>query len=327
MEREESVMTLRRYGLDTGPEGAALTDANAGSVAGSVPAGTSFAFSAAHAAHGTFGARIEATGAGAFRRWEFAQPNVQWAASFIVTLPSSAPAASIMLGRFRTASGGTVVAVNLNTEGRINVQTAGNVTNIVNALTWGQKYRISLVVSGGSTTVGQLQAKVYSGPSSWTNQVGTTYSANNLNLLEDPTIRAELGIPTAPTGTVVVGIDDIQLDDGRTTEIPDWGGAPSLNLTSLPGPYTVVDASASTDGGGGALVFTFSPSAGVLSLGNNHFAFPQGSSPTNYTVTATQSVGGLSDDQNIVIPAVTTSPASDYTGYTQTLIYNGTAWQ
>ncbi len=319
-------MTLRRYGLDAGPEGVALSDANSGSTAGSVPAGTSITFSAAHAAHGAFGARAEATSAGAFRRWEFEQPNVQWAASFIVTLPASAPATAIMLGRFRVAAGGTVVAINLSAAGVITVVTTGNSTGVTPGLSWGGKYRISIVATGGSTTAGQLQVKVYSGLSSWTTQVGTTYTANNLNLLDDPVTRAELGVPTAPSGTVVVGFDDIQLDDGRTTEIPDWGGAPDLNLTILPSSYTVVDASASTDGGGGALVFTFSPSAGVMNLGNNHFAFPQASSATNYTITATQSVGGLSDSQNIVIPAISVGGEPDYTGYTQTLVYDGATW-
>lgn len=252
-------MALVQYLLDAGPEGAALSNANSGSVASSTAGGSATTFATAKKATGAgFGmkaATIAASG-NAYRRWLFAD-SVEannWASSFVLTMPPSPPPASHAVFHATNGTDQRILGLILGADGSLGAQDSdAGFGTIVSGLTWGAKYRISTVVTGGSTTAGAVQIKVYSGTTDWVAQFGPTFSRSNWNLRATPASRFNLGVVTgsASTPSVEIGIDDIQLDDGRTTEIPDIGTAP----TPLPTPANVTATTAppSTSGGNGSV--------------------------------------------------------------------------
>lgn len=239
-------MTLTQYRFETGPQGAAINNANSGSTASSVGTGSSVVFDTGMKAHGVFGARfINGTSANCYRRYPMASPGTVWQFSGVITLPASAPAANLTVMSFCNAAGAGRLQVYIDSSLRLGVQGVGGAgtTNITSSLTAGDKYRLTLVVSGGSTTASTVSAKVYSeGSGAWTTQVGSTWTSSTYNTGTDQVIGADVGIVSSPATSYTVGWDDVQLNDGAGGEIDDLIATlstPVVTLGATTNPSTV----------------------------------------------------------------------------------------
>lgn len=274
-------MTLVQFGLDTGPEGATLTDGNSGSNTGS---GSPVTFTAATKAHGAFGATAAtvAANANAFRRWGMSAPATSWSFSMVVTLPASAPANAITFAGFPRDNGSHRAQIRVETTGRIqflgragtSFHTLAEAANV----TWGSKYRITLVVAGGSATASTVTGKVYReatpGAGAWTTQVGTTLTASGFDTGTEQVVGVDLGIASSSVAPVSIGFDDVQMEDGRTTEIPDF---------VLPNLAPVVTAGAAqtvTAGAPVTLAFTATDGDGTIASRATTFDYPTTGAPS-----------------------------------------------
>lgn len=274
-------MTLVQFGLDAGPEGATLTDGNSGSNTGS---GSPVTFTAATKAHGAFGATAAtvAANANAFRRWGMSAPATSWSFSMVVTLPASAPANAITFAGFPRDNGSHRAQIRVETTGRIqflgragtSFHTLAEAANV----TWGSKYRITLVVAGGSATASTVTGKVYReatpGAGAWTTQVGTTLTASGFDTGTEQVVGVDLGIASSSVAPVSIGFDDVQMEDGRTTEIPDF---------VLPNLAPVVTAGAAqtvTAGAPVTLAFTATDGDGTIASRSTTFDYPTTGAPS-----------------------------------------------
>lgn len=316
-------MALQQYGLDTGPEGTALSNGNSGSTANSLTGGSTVVFAAAMAAHGAFGAKVDVKAASqALRRWTFAGGvgATNWAASIVFTLPASAPGNALTLAKFATAADSVRLSIILNAAGDLVIADSGlaHQETVATGLTWGAKYRVSIVATGGSATASSVQVKVYSGTTSWTTQVGATLAETDWNLGTDQVNRVDIGSTVNSAAATIFGFDDIQLDDGRTTEIPDFA-IPNAAPTVTAGPRQSVAAGATVnltftaaDGDGSiasrATTFDF-PLTGAPTITGGTTAtpsFPAGTAPARYLVrqTVTDNLGATAfATTEVVVPA------------------------
>lgn len=226
-------MTLVQYGLDTGPESTVLTTANSGLSDKSPASTTDITFAAAAKGHGAFGARASTpAGASRFARFKFAGAvsATTWSFSGVVDLPDAPVGNAVEFFGFPNASGSKRCYVRIENTGRIQfVGRAGSSFHtLLDAVdvTWGAKYRITLVVQGGSSTASVVQGKVYRedspGSGTFTTQVGTTLSVSTVDTGTDAVIGVDAGVTNTSAAAVVVGFDDLQLNDGSTSEIPDF---------------------------------------------------------------------------------------------------------
>lgn len=237
-------MALTRYLFETGPDGAALTNANSGSSAASVNGGSVSVFSAAHKAHGNLGARFtNVSGGNSYRRYPFASSATTWQFSGVFTMPA-APATSFGILGFPNSGGSWRMQLIVNTESRLVISdAAGNTTQITSPLTAGAKYRVSLQIVGGSTTSSSVTAKLYSeSAGTWTTQVGSTWTSSTFNTSTDALIGADIGVLTSAATAYTIGWDDIQVNNGAGSEIGDVVeqlATPVVTLGTATNPSTV----------------------------------------------------------------------------------------
>lgn len=278
-------MTLVQYGLDTGPESTVLTTANSGLSDKSPANTTDITFAAAAKAHGAFGARASTpAGASRFARFKFAGAvsNTTWAFSGVVDLPDAPVGNAVEFFGFPNASGSKRCYVRIENTGRI--QFVGRAGSSFHTLleavdvTWGAKYRITLVVQGGSSTASVVQGKVYRentpGSGAFTTQVGTTLSVSTVDTGTDAVIGVDAGVTNTSAAAAVVGFDDLQLNDGSTSEIPDF---------VLPNDPPVVTAGAAQSVSAGAtvtLAFTATDGDGSIASRATTFDYPTSGAPT-----------------------------------------------
>lgn len=279
-------MTLTSYLFETGPEGTALSNGNSGSVASSIGAGSSAVFAAASKARGSFGARfINGVSANAYRRYPLVTPSTQWQFSGVVTLPASTPPENVAIVSFPRADGSGRLMLGINANARIYVTGPGGagITDATSVgLTPGGKYRIAIQCVGGSTTTSNVTIKVYSEASGvWTTQVGSTWESTTYNTGTEEVIGADLGIITSRPNSYTVGWDDIQVNDGAGSEIPDLIeklSTPVVTLGATTNPSTV-------GGSNGAQVVTWSAVPNAVSY-DAYIA--SGQSPTQESFTLVQ---------------------------------------
>ena len=333
-------MALVHYLFEAGPQGGPVNNANSGSIANSLTNGSTTTYDGAMAAHGAFGMRVNCQPASqAFRRYTFGGGvgATNWATSLVVTLPASAPGNTVTLASFANATDANRLQVRLLANGSFELSDTGDAHFgvIATGLTWGAKYRISLVVTGGSTTNGGVSAKVYSGTSSWTTQVGSTYSASNWNLGADQVNRVNVGVTANSAAAVVIGIDDLQLDDGRLTEVSDYSNAnaaPSadagVHQLVLPGATVQLDGLASSDpDSGDTLTYAWSllwPTTGAPTLTGAATATPSFTAGADGAIYALQLEVSDGTDTDIAIVNVAVNTLTNDAGHN--LVWTGSAW-
>lgn len=276
-------MSPTQYGLDAGPEGAAVTNASSGSSTASVGTGASTVYAAAAKAHGLFGVLATApANTNAYRRWLMAAPATTWSFSGVVHLPASAPTGPVVFFQFPNAAGSARLAVRVESTGRIQVlgRASSSFHTLAEAadITWGAKYRVMLEVVGGSSTassvVGKLLRESAPGSGAWTTQVGSTLSVSTVDTGTDAVVGVDAGLANTNHGGASVGFDDLQLLDGSAVEIPDY---------TVPNAPPVVTAGASQTVAAGAtvtLAFTATDGDGSIASRATTFDYPTSGAPT-----------------------------------------------
>jgi len=256
-----------------GPAGTTLTNANSGSSTGNVAGGTQVS-SSATAAHGALGGSFtNVAAAGTYRRWNFAANATATVYSFsgVLTLPASAWTQTVSVAGFPVAAGANGNrAIQVNASGQVNFGGSNNVIGA--ALTWGQKYRFTVTVNGATSQ----QVKVYqqSSPGVWDQQVGTTGTTAHADF-GSAVVGVDAGVNQAPAGSIVVtvGWDDIQLNDGTTTEIPDYTTANTPPVVTAGSALTVAPSATAT--------LTFSATDdGTIASRATSFDFPTSGAPS-----------------------------------------------
>lgn len=236
-------MGLNQFTFEGGSDGATLTNALSGSTASSVGTGTT-TFSAAMAAHGGLGGRLNSGGGGnaTFRRWPFAAATTQFQASVVLKNPGAQASTVEILG-FVNSSGVRRLSLQVSSTGAIALRTTAATYPMATSAQVGSgvKFRLALEVIGGSTTAGQIAARLYvqSSPGVWDQQVGSVVSVTDANLSTDQIIGVDIGPLTGIAAAYEVGVDDIQLRDGAGSEIGDYAVANTAPTVSAGGNQSV----------------------------------------------------------------------------------------
>lgn len=247
-------MTMTRYLFDTGPEGADLTTTNTG--ANQVNRGTNATavFAAAMASAGGFGAKFTANAANAIARLLGDAGNNQYAFSGVLTTPDVAPnSTELTVLSFRHASG-VIARLRVDSAGRWFVTDSASkyypgAAAQATALPWGTKYRVEVVITGGSTSAGAFTVHFYSGST-----LVLTISGTDANFTANPIVGVDIGNHSGVAVQQTVGWDTIQLDSGKTTEIgeyvPGANNPPTVSAganQSVPAGATVTLTGTATD--------------------------------------------------------------------------------
>ncbi|MDR6613600.1 hypothetical protein [Leifsonia sp. 1010] len=244
-------MTLKQVLWDGQTNGATATSALlTGNSGYTVTAPSTITFSTADGMRGTTGLRVNVGTATAIVRYDMNADNDIAAFSLVFTMPASAPGAFAQFFSVRTGSG-RAASLGISTNGRLYVADAGAsggtityVTPTAGTLAYGSQYRVELRLQGNSTTAGKINCAVYS-PSSTSSAIATMTPVTNANLTAATLHQVEIG-NSGPTA-ISVGLEDLQMDDGRTTEI-----GPVLVPLAAPsvtaGTTTNPSATGATDG-------------------------------------------------------------------------------
>lgn len=213
-------MTLTQILFDGQPDGTAASSGNLPGNSGfSVVSPSTCTYSAAVGMRGSTGLHFVITTATAIVRYNLAADNDVVSVSFILTTPTTNPTVFANALSLRTGSG-RAMSVGISPNGRLYVQDSANattyVTPTVGTLTGGGKYRVELRAHGNSTTAATINCAVYN-PTDTSSPISTMTPVTNANLTAATLHQIELG-NSAPAA-IDFGIDDLQFDDGRATEI------------------------------------------------------------------------------------------------------------
>lgn len=281
-------MTLLKFPLN-GTDGTVLAAGDAATIGASqitVSGASQISLANAMGKHGTGLRLAPATSTNCLVRFAFNASSAQAQVTVEVTLPSSAPGANLSLVAIRH-SAGVVGRLGVSTAGQFYfIDSAGTITTLTGtAVTWGNRYRVSLVITGASTTAGAVVAKAYPSGSGTAQQTATLTTAN---LTANNITHVQFG--DAPGTIAVHGFDELQMNDGSGSEIPEYvvvNNPPTVTVTGnqnlATGATATITVSASdTDGtiASRALAFDF-PSSGAPTItggGTTSPSFPVGAS-------------------------------------------------
>lgn len=223
-------MTLTSVLWDGQSDGTAATNTLlTGNAGWGVTSPSTMQFSTSDGMRSTTGLHFGITTTGAdYVRYNLNADNNNGAFSFVFRTPSSLSLAAFFPFFNVKSTSGRVASIGISTNGRLYVAdgaAAGGTVNYVTPATGGtalvtsSKYRCELRLQGGSTTVGKIDFSLYSDPTSSTPLV-TLPQVTNANLTANALHQVEIGHTSAtPPAAFDFGIDDLQMDDGRTTEI------------------------------------------------------------------------------------------------------------
>ena len=238
-------MTLKQILFDGQTNGATATSGLlTGNSTYSVVSPSTMTFTTADGMRGTTGLRVSVSTANGIVRYLNAADNDTMAYSFVFTMPTGAPSAFANIFSIRTGTG-RAASLGISTNGRLFFAdgaggggTISYVTPSAGTLSYGSQYRVELLVHGNSTTAGTVTCKVYT-PTDTTSPLGTL-SLTNANLTAATLHEIEIGNTTP--AAISFGIDDVQIDDGRTTEIGPLTvqlATPTVTLGTTTNPTTV----------------------------------------------------------------------------------------
>lgn len=147
-------------------------------------------------------------------------------------------------------SGGTICIIEYNSAQTIAIyETAGavrnNIPSAVVANSTGVRVQVKVNI-GVATNDSTLEAKAYSSASNWSTQLGTTLTRSAINLGTVNAVAMDVGALTSRTPGLSVGVDNLRVDDGRTTDMPapPTASNPSITFgstTQYPEEDTVVN--------------------------------------------------------------------------------------
>lgn len=240
-------MTLKQILWDGQTDG---TTASSGLLTGNesfgVTAPSTMQFSTSDGMRSTSGLHLNISATGAdFVRYAMTADNAQAAYSFVFRTPATNPSGFAPILNFRS-TGGRAMNVGVASNGRFYVNDSANTTTYVSAasgggaITGNTKYRCELRLVGNTTTAGKIDCSLYL-PTDTTPLVTLT-TITNANLRAELLHGVEVGNNAGAPVAIDFGIDDLQMDDGRTTEIGPilvQLTAPTVTLGTTTNPTTV----------------------------------------------------------------------------------------
>jgi len=255
-------MTLVQKTFDTQTSGTAATTANTGASSINALSGGTVTFASSVAARGTAcGIKTTFTGTSSAADIRFAlTPAQKYALEWEWTAPAALPTVDFAFFDLRTSV--HALYIQYRTTGAFRIQDA-NTTGLDLSGTFSPntRYRFALLVDNtGGAGASHISLNVYT-------ETGTTpigsYSSNTANISTGNYVEARFGLTSSPAGAISYGFDDIQWDDGRTTEIgPITSATPPTIVTNDRALYVIdVHGSSSTDGG--TLTHTITQTAGT----------------------------------------------------------------
>jgi YD repeat-containing protein len=243
-------MTVKTYTFE-GTQGTTVTAANSGVSQVSSSPGT-ITYDAAMAATGTTGAKfVSASSVIAIARPLANAPANQMAFSGTVTTPAVAPSGGLFVTvmTLRHASG-TVLRVKYTAAGALVLQdaTGANDVTLLTGVALATQYRIEIVALVGAATSapfdGHYAINVYPAGGGSTPLNGSPVTGTTYNLGTAAIVGGDVGVTNVIAQVVTMGWDDVQFNDGGTTEIGPYV-PPAQSFTSFP-----LTTSWSTVGGG-----------------------------------------------------------------------------
>ena len=192
-----------------------------------VSSGGALAYSAAHKTDGLLGLRILTSTAGSVVL-RLAPPAVSMVMSMrlALTLPERPASGGYYLVSARNTSDAMILGLYYASDGRLalygaassllSILCAAGTTTPGEVVDFAARFAV-----GATTTSGSASAAIY--PHGSTEARGTVYNGSGRNLGTAACDRINLGV-TATTSPLTIGVDSVQIESDRTTEIPALGG-------------------------------------------------------------------------------------------------------
>jgi len=276
-------VSLKQILFEGATAGTSATTANSGASVVNKGGGTSV-FSAAAASHGNCGLEFVTTATGQYNIARFLAnaSNVQMAFSGVFAIGASFTA-DTTIGAIRQATSDTFVCrFNVNSANAFRVVDSGltNVSGGSFTLTPGTKYRIEVLLTGGSTTAGVITARLYTAAGS---TALNTWTSTTANLHAGTPNGAEIGCCSS-NQAATIRWDDLQFNDGASVEIGPVAtdpltGTGTLAPTTGEVPLAVAVTLTATGGTGSGRLYS-------VDWGDGQTSGPQAGSAFNHTYSA-----------------------------------------
>lgn len=248
--------TYTHFDFEGGSSGASLTAANTGAMVVAA-SGNVAKFSTGDAQNGALGAQFSVASSGAsLARFAPAVASKTMAFEVNFTAPQVTPAIDIGIATLRTDSANIAFRIAyFHTSGVLVIDEAtpiGWVGIGTTALTLGGKYRVAVILQVGTTTSnGTYTVNLYAGNS--TSPVNSTPVTKSTANLGTGTITSVDVGNTSYNTPGQIGIDDVQFEDNRTTEIGPVVAAAQdtvrvTGVSANPGGWTAYGAGTIVDG-------------------------------------------------------------------------------
>lgn len=232
-----------------------------------------------------------------------------------VTLPTTNPAADTRFLELMDNAGSSMLRLNhLAATGQVRVFDAANASKFTTTADMSGTIYVLCAVQPDTTTTGKIRFYIYD--STFALIANTTYEPDNVNvgLLANGGKTVRMARINTITDTGNIKIHYVRVNDSQITALGPIAAPPTLNVFEGTTPLFEYDATDSVAGGGGALtysiVWTSGPnnSGGIREPVDGWFFIPQGTLPSTYTITVTES--GNTDSQVVTVPAISSSRPS-----------------
>lgn len=291
-------MTLIRKTFDDQPSGTVATPANTGASSVNALNGGTVVFDSGMAARGTAcGLKMSATQTSSASDIRFAlAPAQKYAFEFVYTTPATLPSVDMAFLDLRTST--RALWLVFRTTGIFQINDATSAThNLTGTFSAGTRYRIAILVDNtGGAGASNLSVNIYS--ETGTTVLGT-YTSSAAQISTGNFIEARFGATTSPAGAIAYGFDDLQWNDGVTTEIGPITGTSSSAPTIVTNDRAlyIIDRSGSSSNDSGTLLYSIEQTSGTTTsptvLSSGIWGVVQSATESlSYTVTITDSLYG-----------------------------------
>ena len=237
-----------------------------------------------------------------------------------VLYEGSTPTAGSRIVEVRHASGYALLIVH-GDDGKLYLHDSANVNVFTTAAAVTSPFRVHVGIQKGTTSSnGKIRFDVYTANSGLSTTPSETFSSDTSNVGTADLTTVRFGRISTTTDSTPIDLVNLQVSDTQITSLgPLVTADPPVASAAAPGDV-VIDARASTTGGGGTLTYSISPSTGTSQPTSGLFLVPAPTTSTTYTVTVTESPSGLTDTAD-----ATVEPATPTSGV-RTLVFDGTDW-
>lgn len=222
-------MTLVQKTFDDQPSGTVAAPTNTGASSINTLSGGSVTYDSGMAARGTqCGLKMVATGSGSAADIRYAVPsNSQYAVTFVQTMPAVTPSGDVRLFQADADTARAFALIYSSTNQLKILDSVNGSSTVTTTLTPGARYRVGVVCDNtGGTAAGKITVNVYT--ETGTTPLGTA-SSTTANLSTGGFITLRCGATAFPSEGATIGVDDLQWNDGATTEISGFAAQTALH--------------------------------------------------------------------------------------------------